>query len=370
MNIFKRAAQAIGRRFKRRGQAADAESFADAPGTLDQATAPESSLEEAIDKVSSELLALDPDRVEQTGAGELVSGEEVTASTRAETPWSEDALLATVSGEASSTTPEPISYAAEPAKLVEAVFSPAPAGPAVEDLSQLDLDQVRPVIEKKPEPAPKPAVSFTQLFELISGEVNRRADKSVEVYERLLAATREELEAARKSNKLAWSVGGVMTAMAAIGGMWSATQIGATRVEVGALKQQVAAAQQSSLERERFTSELLKISQTSAKLEIDALRARLDQAVSISAERDRLRGELASARTELKAAQAQVQLQKVSAAAATQPVSAAPAVTPVLSARPLAVAEKVDRTDKAVAASHTVGSERTDVWSMLLNGRD
>jgi hypothetical protein len=375
MNIFKRAAQAIGRRFKKRNQEqqdATIESSLDTPIT----TAEEPSLEEAIDKVSSELLALDPDRVEASAAGtEQITGDEVTASARSETPWSEDALLATVSANDSRTEPqqqpepEPITYSAEPAKMVEAVFSPAPAGPAVEDLSSLDLDQVRPVIEKKPEPAPKPSVSFTQLFELISGQVNHRADKSVDVYERLLAATREELEAARKSNKLAWSVGGVMTAFAAIGGMWSATQIGATRVEVSALKQQVASAQQASLDRERFTAELMKISQVSAKVELDGLRARLDQAIAVTAERDRLRNELTVAKTELAAAQAQVQIQKVvSTPAATQPVSAAPA--PKLSERPLAVAEKVDRTSTAVMAGHAVGSERPDVWSMLLNGRD
>ncbi|HEX8906060.1 MAG TPA: hypothetical protein VF771_14530, partial [Longimicrobiaceae bacterium] len=148
MNIFKRAAQAIGRRFKRRNSEQQDTII---ESSLENSITPteEPSLEEAIDKVSSELLALDPDRVEASAAGtEQVTGEEVTASARSETPWSEDTLLATVSAdepaEAQQTQPEPepITYSAEPAKLVEAVFSPAPAGPAVEDLSQLDLDQV------------------------------------------------------------------------------------------------------------------------------------------------------------------------------------------------------------------------------------
>jgi hypothetical protein len=369
MNLFKRTAKRIGSFFKfRHGKGQD--------GPIIQSeTGADPALQEAVDQVSSELLALDPDRISER---EPITGEAVVAGT--DTPWSEDTLLAEVSGRSEeidideieptvAAQPEPITYSAEPAKMVEAVFSPAPAGPAVEDLKSIDIDTVRPVIEQKPEPN----ISFTQLYELISGDVTRRSDKSVEVYERLLAATREELESSRRSNNIAWSVGGVMTAVAAFGGIWSASQIGATRNEVTALKNQVSIAQQTSIERQRITDELLKFSQASAKIEIDALKTRLDQAVSVSAERDRLRNELALAnkvRTELQAEltamQAQAQLQRVVSVPTTQPVSMAPVIVD----NPLAsAASRIDRSDRAVTAGHTVGAPTTDVWSMILNGR-
>src|SRR5688572_21051611 len=183
MNLFKRTAKKIGSFFKfRHAKGQDGAVFQNEIGTS------EPSFQEAVDQVSSELMALDPDRISD---GDPITGEAVTASST-DTPWSEDTLLAEVSGnsEEIDETPVPITYSAEPAKMVEAVFSPAPAGPVVEDLSSIDLDSVRPVIEKKPEPQ----ISFTQLYELISGDVSKRSDKSVEVYERLLAATREELE--------------------------------------------------------------------------------------------------------------------------------------------------------------------------------
>ena len=359
MNLFKRTAKRIGSFFKfRHAKGQDGAVIQSGIG------AAEPSFQEAVDQVSSELMALDPDRISD---GEPISGDAVTASST-DTPWSEDTLLAEVSGssEEIDETPQPITYSAEPAKMVEAVFSPAPAGPVVEDLNSIDLDSVRPVIEKKPD------ISFTQLYELISGDVSKRSDKSVEVYERLLAATREELEASRKSNNIAWSVGGVMTAVAAFGGIWSASQIGATRNEVTALKNQVSVAQQTSLERQRITDELLRLSQTSAKIEMDAIKSRLDQAVSVSAERDRLRSELALAnkvrselQAELTAMQTQAQLQRVVSVPTTQPVSMAPVIVenPLASA---AAASRIDRSDRAVTASH----QQTDVWSMILNGRD
>jgi hypothetical protein len=367
MNLFKRTAKAVGRFFNFRHRTTEQllidqeptqqvdpiERINELDASIDPVLASEltpsddiePSLEEAIDRVSSELLSLDPDRI-NTEAADQSTGEAVTASVN----------------------DEPITYSAEPAKMVEAVFAPAPAGPAVDDLSTMDIEQVRPVIQHKPEP------SITELYEMISGDLSRRGDKAVEVYERLLAATRQELESARKSNKFAWSVGGVMTAVAALGGIWSATQIGATRNEVGALKHQVSAAQQTSIERQRVTDELLKISQTTAKIEIEAIKSRLDQAISVSAERDRLRVELAiSERTrinlqsELKTAQSQAQTasQKVAATPSTQPVSAAR----LLSDKPVADATQLDRTDNAVSAAHAVGAERPDVWSALLNGR-
>ena len=366
MNLFKRTAKRIGSFFKfrhARGQ--------DGP-IIQSEIGADPALQEAVDQVSSELLALDPDRISER---EPITGEAVAAGT--DTAWSEDTLLAEVSGRSEeietdidgAAQPEPITYSAEPAKMIEAVFSPAPAGPAVEDLKSIDIDTVRPVIEQKPEPN----ISFTQLYELISGDVTRRSDKSVEVYERLLAATREELESSRRSNNIAWSVGGVMTAVAAFGGIWSASQIGATRNEVTALKNQVSIAQQTSIERQRITDELLKLSQTSAKIEVDALKTRLDQAVSVSAERDRLRNELTLAnkvrnelQAELTALQAQAQLQRVVSVPTTQPVSMAPVIVD----NPLASASRIDRSDRAVTAGHTVGGPTNDVWSMILNGRD
>ena len=372
MNLFKRTAKRIGSFFKfRHAKGQDGAVIQSGIG------AAEPSFQEAVDQVSSELMALDPDRISD---GEPISGDAVTASST-DTPWSEDTLLAEVSGRGEeidvdvdeieptvAAQPEPITYSAEPATMIEAVFSPAPAGPAVEDLKSIDIETVRPVIEQKPEPN----ISFTQLYELISGDVSKRSDKSVEVYERLLAATREELEASRKSNNIAWSVGGVMTAVAAFGGIWSASQIGATRNEVTALKNQVSVAQQTTIERQRITDELLKLSQTSARIEIDALKTRLDQAVSVSAERDRLRGEVTLAnkirselQAELTAMQAQAQLQRVVSVPTTQPVSMAPVIVenPLASA---ATASRIDRSDRAVTASH----QQTDVWSMILNGRD
>ena len=380
MNLFKRTAKVIGRCFNFRHRKAQQELLiedgtvavldqdpAERVAELDAAIDPvlaseiipagedtEPSLEEAIDKVSSELMALDADRISDTATETEVTGEAVTASV--------------------DETPEenPITYTAEAAKMVEAVFSPAPIGPAVEDLSTMNIEQVRPVIEQKPEPAPQP--SITELYALISGDVARRGDRAVDVYERLLAATREELESARKSNNFAWSVGGVMTAVAALGGIWSASQIGAARNELGALKHQVSAAQQTSAERQRVTDELLKMSNVSHKIEIDAIKSRLDQAISVSAERDRLRAEVATAtltrrdlEAELKAIKAQIEppTQKVAATPATQPVSA----IRLLTDKPLATAGQVDRTDKAITAAHAVGSERQDVWSVLLNGR-
>src|SRR5258705_8314698 len=107
-------------------------------------------------------------------------------------------------------------------------------------------------IDLKPEPIPNPNVSFPELYELISGEVNKRTDNAINIYERMLAATRQELDATRKNNRIAWTIGGVMTAVATFGAVWAASEVSASRVELGSLKQQVMAGQQASAERDQL----------------------------------------------------------------------------------------------------------------------
>jgi hypothetical protein len=203
---------------------------------------------------------------------------------------------------------------------------------------------------KAPIPAPESHVTFTQLYELISGEVSKRTDSAVTVYERLLTATREELEATRKSNRIAWTVGGVMTAVAALGGVWAAGEVSANRVEVASLRQSVISTQQVSLERDQFRNELIKTREASARTEIDLLKSRLDQALTVTAERDRLKEELQQTRQARLDAESDLRLAR--AAAATQPVS---------QQKPTATARE------AVAGA---GAERPDVWSVLLDGKD
>jgi hypothetical protein len=216
------------------------------------------------------------------------------------------------------------------------------------------VEETKAPIEMKPSGMnPKPSVTFTQLYELISTEVNKRTDNAITVYERLLAASREELKATRRSNRIAWSIGGVMTAVAAFGAIWSAGEVAATHVEVGSLKQQVVAGQQASIERDQLRTDLMKVREASAKVEIDALKARLDQALVMTSDRTRLRNDLESVR---KAKQdLEVEL-KVARGAATQPISEA-----------LPASGKV-QADKS--ADRVAGAERRDAWSILLNGAD
>lgn len=241
--------------------------------------------------------------------------------------------------------------------------------PSVPVLSPV-IEQVDAPIEMKPEPvestqsttttnAPDPALAFTQLYEMIASEVTKRTDTTVAVYERLLAATREELEGARRSGRVAWSVGGVMTAVAAFGAIWSAGEVASTRGEISGLKQQVSASQQFAAERDALRAEMLKVSQANAKLEINALKSRLDEALALSADRDRLRGEVETLRKANLQAEGELKVARA-AAATTQPVSYA---------RPLS--EKVITAAQRTAASITAkaaGAERLDVWSVLLNG--
>ena len=233
------------------------------------------------------------------------------------------------------------------------------------------VEEASPIIEIKPDPLkapipqPEPSVTFTQLYELISGEVNKRTDSAVTVYERLLNATREELEATRKNNRIAWSVGGVMTAFAALGAVWAASEVSANRVEVGTLRQQVVGAQQVSLERDQLKTDLIKTREASAKLEIDSLKARLDQALTVSADRDRLKDELQSLRHAKQ--ETENELRVARAAAATQPVSQA---RPANTTTAAAVINAARVTAARMTADTAAGSERPDVWSMLLDGKD
>jgi hypothetical protein len=243
----------------------------------------------------------------------------------------------------------------EPAKIpVEVATAEEAAVPAVA------AQEAKPIIEMKPDPlnmpiaAPESNVTFTQLYELISGEVGKRTDSAVNVYERLLSATRQELEATRKNNRIAWSVGGVMTAVAAFGAVWAAGEVSANRVEVGSLRQSVISAQQVSMERDQLRTELTQTRQASAKTEIDLLKSRLDQALTVTAERDRLKDELQQIRQAKIDAEGELRLAR--AAAATQPVSQKPAVT-----------DKTATVREVVAGA---GSERPDVWSVLLDGKD
>jgi len=235
-----------------------------------------------------------------------------------------------------------------PVELATAEEAPAPA---------TVVEEAKPIIEMKPDPlktpiaAPESHVTFTQLYELISGEVSKRTDSAVTVYERLLSATREELEATRKNNRIAWSVGGVMTAVAAFGAVWAAGEVSANRVEVGSLRQSVISAQQVSMERDQLRSELTQTRQASARTEIDLLKSRLDQALTVTAERDRLKDELQQIRQAKADAEGELRLARAAAAATTQPVSQQP--------KPNA--------REAVAGA---GAERPDVWSVLLDGKD
>jgi hypothetical protein len=88
------------------------------------------------------------------------------------------------------------------------------------------------------------------------------------------------------------------------------------------------------------------------------LKSRLDQAISLSADRDRMKEELQSVRQAKQ--EAEIELRLARAAAATQPVS---------QARPGAADKPAARqasTDTAAIA----GSERPDVWSILLDGKN
>jgi hypothetical protein len=92
--------------------------------------------------------------------------------------------------------------------------------------------------------------------------------------------------------------------------------------------------------------------EASAKVEIEALKARLDQALVIL-DRDHLRNDVLTLRKAKQDIEAELKLVK---AAATQPVS---------DARPAANKVSAEKATYKVA-----GNERPDAWSTLLNGGD
>jgi hypothetical protein len=246
-----------------------------------------------------------------------------------------------------SVTPECIEIPAEaPAVTAEAE---KPVETPVAEPVIFSVEPVQAPVELKPEPAPAPLATLSELYDLVSTEANRRADGTIAVYERLLAATREELEATRRNNRVAWSVGGVMGAVAVLGAVWSSGEFAATHTEIGALKQQVSVGQQASADRDQLRAEVSRVKESYAKVEVDALKARLDQALAVSADRDRLRTEFES------------ELRIARAGATTQPVSDARQVLEKTTAR---------TTVAATAGDKAAGAERPDVWSVLLNGRD
>ena len=263
---------------------------------------------------------------------------EAPAAPASETPIADEApVFSTV--EVPADVPAPAAIAATPAP-VEAAKAP---------------------VEMKPEPAasPAPLTTLAELYDLISCEVNRRTDGTVAVYERLLAATREDLETSRRNNRVAWSVGGVMSAVAVFGAVWSSGEFAATHTELGTLKQQATAGRLASAERDQLRVELSRVREASARVELDALKGRLNEALAVSAERDRLQGELERVRRDRLEVESELRLAR--ATATTQPVSDARTFLERTTAR---------TTVAAAAGDKAAGAERPDVWSSLLNGRD
>ncbi|HYE21891.1 MAG TPA: hypothetical protein VEA69_25855 [Tepidisphaeraceae bacterium] len=360
-NIFQRAAAAIGR-FTRLGRRDDlpltgtASAFPDdliEPVRIVDDTAPTSTELAATDDLAAMLAQ---DEVLSTAMTAVLD----TATSRA--PFGETPIA----GDASLTADEVALVPAHASiPLAEVPVAPEAMGEtAVASETVLEKVQiVRPAAEMKPAPESKPAkpsITFPQLYDLISGQVNKRADETVSVYERLLATTREELAQTRRTTKLAWSVGGTMTAIAAVGVLWSAGEISGTRSAVLGLKSQVTTNAQAAVERDQLKLEMYK-ARDEARAEATALKARLDQALLVSAERDRLRAELESANGELRVA-------KATAAATTQPLS---------SARPLPVRSTLLSDPAAAKADVTAPKpalptppDARDRWSVLLNGQE
>ena len=237
-----------------------------------------------------------------------------------------------------------------PFSLIDPPTEPAvPIGFVASPESYSSTEQVKP----QPQPRPRPSVSFSQLYKLISQEVNKRTDGVIDMYEKVLAAGRQELDGVRRSQRLAWSVGGVMTAVAAFTGIYAAGEVGGNHAEISSLRHQAVAGAQAITDRDQLRIDLMKVKDSTVKVEIDALKSRLDQALAVSSERDRLRLEVETLRkAKLDVENELKMIQKLASTPATQPVSDA------RSAAPRSTQERA------------VGSERTDVWSVLLNGRE
>jgi hypothetical protein len=323
-----------------------------------------------LDDLSTDLK---PETIEPSESPLIAATLETPIETSIETPTEssiDTPIQVTIDSKSETTDAAPIEIPTV-AEIPVVAETPAIVTTAPETPAAAIVEEASPIIEIKPDPLkspvpqPEPSVTFTQLYELISGEVNKRTDSAVTVYERLLNATREELEATRKNNRIAWSVGGVMTAFAALGAVWAASEVSANRVEVGTLRQQVVGAQQVSLERDQLKTDLIKTREASAKLEIESLQARLDQALTVSAERDRLKDEVQSLRHAK--IETENELRVARAAAATQPVSQA---RPANTTTAAAVINAARVTAARMTADTAAGSERPDVWSMLLDGKD
>jgi hypothetical protein len=386
-NLFKRAAQAFGRITGRRSRSAETDlaqmPLIESVGADVSAPAVEP-IDELIEK-SGALPALAEDSTpweeilttpnpttaftaasstEETTTTAVDEGLAVTASlyeapTGEVTPAAE-ATTATPADETTSevvatTTPDVVEEAptvtaleipvTETVVIPEAAI-PEPVAPAA------IVEDFKAPIEMKPDPAQSSLDTLADLYDLISVEVDKRTENTAAVYERLLAATREDLESARRNNRIAWSVGGVMTAVAAFGAIWSSGEVSATHTELTALKQQVNTGQLASTERDSLRAELFKVKETYAKAEIDQLKARLDQALTVSAERDRLHVELDRVKKDRQDLDTELRIAR--AAATTQPVSDA--------------RKFLERTTARTTVAS--GAERPDVWSVLLNGRD
>ena len=377
-NIFKRAARRIGRwtgisprpEFDNNLpliEAVSASDVGESASAIDTGAAPEATatataetgtpLVDASGKPWDEALATSATLAQQDTDAAI---EAAIASGQ----FDDASILSNADFSASAISPDegkPVEFPA----IAASVLAQAPAAVAEEAPVVEEVKEVKAPIEIKPEPAtpvglpmPQANVSFTELYELLAAEVDKRTDRTVNVYERLLQATREELEATRKSSRIAWSVGGVMTAFAAFGAIWAAGEVAATRVEVAGLKQQVTTGQQALAERDLLRTQLAQAREASAKVELDSLKARLDQAVAVTAERDRLRGELQAATRARLDSEAELRLARA-AIPATQPVSQS---KPAFDSKP--AARQASATETVAGA----GAERPDVWSTLLNG--
>jgi len=374
-NIFKRAARRIGRwtgisprpEFDNNLpliEAVSASEVGESASAIDTGAAPaatvaetEAPLVDASGKPWDEALATSATLAQQDTDAAI---EAAIASGQ----FDDASILSNADFSASAISPDegkPVEFPA----IAASVLAQAPAAVAEEAPVVEEVKEVKAPIEIKPEPAtpvglpmPQANVSFTELYELLAAEVDKRTDRTVNVYERLLQATREELEATRKSSRIAWSVGGVMTAFAAFGAIWAAGEVAATRVEVAGLKQQVTTGQQALAERDLLRTQLAQAREASAKVELDSLKARLDQAVAVTAERDRLRGELQVATRARLDSEAELRLARA-AIPATQPESQS---KPAFDSKP--AARQASATETVAGA----GAERPDVWSTLLNG--
>ncbi len=334
--------------------------------------------------------------------GQLDGREELPAAPDGPTPWGESALHAEGISATVMSDPEAaiaMSQGMGQSGLLDLAFDqpldlePVAALIPLNDVPTApeasgEMSHAETPIEIKPEALPaagpaQPTISFSELYDLITTEVNMRTDTAIGVYERLLATTREELTMTRRGNRLAWSIGGVMTAIAVMGSIWAASEVSGTRVELSTLKSQVTMGTQAAAERDQLRGELNRVKDETARYEVGALRMKLEKALVTSADRERISSELEATRKAKESVENELRLARLTST--TQPVSMArPAnavETTLLGDRPSAADGAVQAGSKSVAANTTasksvgadksaVGSERTDRWSVLLNGKE